>query len=140
MSNIDNLLHRLEKVRPSGKNKWMACCPAHDDRSPSLGIKLLDDGKILINCFAGCAAGDVMAAVGLSLKDLFPDGPIYHYSKGMPDWKVKKYRADLEQECLVWDISQADITKGKPLSPEGIQRAELAASRIIKITEVLSRG
>jgi len=59
MSNVEELLHRLDKVRTSGKSKWMACCPSHQDKSPSLGIKLLDDGKILINCLAGCAAGDV---------------------------------------------------------------------------------
>ncbi len=138
---VENLLARLEKVRSCGNGKWMACCPAHQDRNPSLGIKLLDDGKILINCLSGgCAAGDVMAAVGLSLKDLFPDGPIYHRSQGMPDWKVKKYQAALEEEQLVWDISQADIEKGNPLTPEGMQRARLAASRIFQITEVLSHG
>ncbi len=140
MSNVEELLHRLDKVRTSGNGKWMACCPAHQDKSPSLGIKLLDDGKVLINCLAGCAACDVMAAVGLSLKDLFPDDPIYHHSKGTPSWKIKKYQKALEEEHLVWDISQADIAKGKPLTPEGIKRAKFAASRIFQINEVLSNG
>ncbi len=138
MSNVEALLHRLDKVRTSGNGKWMACCPAHQDRNPSLGIKLLDDGKILINCLSGCSPGDVMAAIGLSLKDLFPDGPISHHSNGMPAWKIKKYQEALEHEQRVWGLSRADIAKGKLLSPEDMKRAKKAASRIFQITEVLS--
>lgn len=40
----------------------MVRCPAHDDRSPSLSIA---DGetKLLVHCFAGCNARDVLAAL-----------------------------------------------------------------------------
>lgn len=69
----ETLLSRLESVR--GKfPRWMAKCPAHSDKSPSLSITAKDDGRVLIHCHAGCGAADVMAAVGLSLSDLFPDG------------------------------------------------------------------
>jgi DNA primase len=40
----------------------MACCPAHDDRNPSLSIREAD-GKILLHCHAGCSQGDVIAAL-----------------------------------------------------------------------------
>lgn len=73
MSPVDILLSRLEKFRGSSP-KWMACCPAHDDKSPSLSIRAMDDGRVLIHCHAGCSPSDVMIAVGLSLSDLFPDG------------------------------------------------------------------
>jgi putative DNA primase/helicase len=33
---------------------WMACCPAHDDRKPSLSIYDADEGKVLERCHAGC--------------------------------------------------------------------------------------
>ena len=33
---------------------WMARCPAHDDREPSLSLRVADDGKLLIRCHAGC--------------------------------------------------------------------------------------
>lgn len=33
---------------------WMAPCPAHEDKSPSLSIRDTDDGKILVHCHAGC--------------------------------------------------------------------------------------
>lgn len=72
MTPTDRLLLRLESVK--GKSpKWMAKCPAHSDSGPSLSIKSLDDGRVLIHCFAGCSAPDVMAALGMSLSDLFPE-------------------------------------------------------------------
>ncbi len=33
---------------------WMARCPAHDDRKPSLSIREGDHGKVLVCCHAGC--------------------------------------------------------------------------------------
>jgi putative DNA primase/helicase len=33
---------------------WMARCPAHDDRTPSLSIRVADDNKVLVRCHAGC--------------------------------------------------------------------------------------
>lgn len=47
------LLSRLKRVRPSGDG-WMARCPAHDDREPSLSIAIGKDGKVLLHCHAGC--------------------------------------------------------------------------------------
>lgn len=42
---------------------WMACCPVHEDRSPSLSISAGNDGKILVRCHAGCDQCDVIAAL-----------------------------------------------------------------------------
>ena len=78
----DVLLARLDKVKQTGDKKWMACCSAHDDRTPSLAVQELDDGRVLVKCFAGCGAADVMAAVGLSLSDLFADGAVAQQLKG----------------------------------------------------------
>lgn len=33
---------------------WMAKCPAHDDRSPSLSLRDADNNKVLVYCHAGC--------------------------------------------------------------------------------------
>ena len=41
---------------------WMARCPAHDDREPSLSIRD-KDGKVLVRCHAGCDQGRVIAAL-----------------------------------------------------------------------------
>jgi 5S rRNA maturation endonuclease (ribonuclease M5) len=50
-----------------------ARCPAHEDRSPSLSVNEGNDGRAVINCHAGCEPGAVLAALGLTLADLFPD-------------------------------------------------------------------
>jgi putative DNA primase/helicase len=39
------------------------CCPAHDDRDPSLSIRDADDGKVLVRCHAGCDQQKVIAAL-----------------------------------------------------------------------------
>ena len=71
MYHIEELLTKLDRVRGSG-SQYMACCPAHDDRSPSLAIKEVD-GKILMNCMAGCNIQEITSAMGIQLKDLFAD-------------------------------------------------------------------
>ena len=67
MEPVELLLSRLEHVRANRNGTWVARCPAHDDRSPSLSIATGDDGKVLLHCFAGCGAVDVVEAVGLEL-------------------------------------------------------------------------
>lgn len=74
---LDIFLSRLQKVRKNG-NDYVACCPAHEDKSPSLTIAEKEDGRILVHCFAGCSADEVVGAVGLELKDLMPETPLYH--------------------------------------------------------------
>ena len=66
------LLEHLDGVRPNGANRWTARCPAHEDRSSSLSIREADDGRVLLHCFAACSTIDVLAAVGLMLRDLYP--------------------------------------------------------------------
>lgn len=66
----DILLSRLNGVRQTGPGRWLARCPAHDDRSPSLSIREVD-GRVLLHDFGGCDTGAVLAAVGLRMGDLF---------------------------------------------------------------------
>jgi putative DNA primase/helicase len=42
---------------------WMARCPVHDDRSPSLSISAGRDGKLLVCCHAGCEQRDLIAVL-----------------------------------------------------------------------------
>lgn len=59
------------------KKGWDVCCPAHADTHPSLGIMEGDEGRIVLNCFAGCAPIAICAALGLTLGDLFQDRPLH---------------------------------------------------------------
>jgi len=70
--NLDKVLIILERVKRSGKG-WVARCPAHEDRHPSLSVGVGDDGRVLLHCYAGCDVQAVVAALGLQMADLYPD-------------------------------------------------------------------
>ncbi|NQW09429.1 MAG: toprim domain-containing protein [Alphaproteobacteria bacterium] len=42
---------------------WIARCPAHEDRTPSLSIRESDDGTLLVHCHAGCDQVRVIATL-----------------------------------------------------------------------------
>lgn len=65
------LLSRLDEVRVVSGG-WMAPCPAHEDRKPSLSISERD-GKTLLKCHAGCETPAIVEALGLKMADLFAD-------------------------------------------------------------------
>lgn len=70
-SPLQNVLARLEGVRPVGENQHEARCPNHDDRTASLSVTSGDDGRVLLHCHAGCPVDAVVSSAGLTLKDLF---------------------------------------------------------------------
>lgn len=49
---------------------WMACCPVHDDRNPSLSVSEGKDGRALLKCFAGCSTESILKALGMTNGDL----------------------------------------------------------------------
>lgn len=72
MSPAERVLNAATSVHRSGPGRWSAICPAHPDRRPSLSIRELDDGRVLLHCFGGCAVDEVVAALGLEFADLYP--------------------------------------------------------------------
>jgi hypothetical protein len=70
--NIDDVISRLQQVKRSGTG-YMARCPAHEDKDPSLSVDSGTDGRVLINCHAGCSPDAIVRALGLELRDLFTD-------------------------------------------------------------------
>src|SRR2546425_8621051 len=71
---LETVMARLKGVRKS-LHGWVACCPAHSDREPSLSIGLGDEGQVLLNCFAGCSLDMIVEAMGITVADLFPTAP-----------------------------------------------------------------
>src|SRR5262245_47175971 len=69
--NISWLLTQLDQPRET-RDGWMACCPAHDDLDPSLSMRMTDDGVILLHCHAGCEFEEIVEALGIEARDLFP--------------------------------------------------------------------
>ncbi len=126
----DNLLQHLRKIKRTKPNHWLACCPAHDDKSPSMSVRELDDGRVLIHCFAGCSVAEILSAVGLTFSDLFPENENQH---GKPERRpfpaVDVLRAIAFESMLVL-IAAADLLAGHPFSDTDRTRLELAVSRI----------
>ena len=138
MTPVEVLLSRLQKVK--GRNgSWTACCPAHNDKGPSLAIREADDGRILLHCFAGGETLNVVQAVGMDMTDLFPpdnkrrDYPV----EGKPRMKPAFYASDLIRilafEALVVSICASDLRKGRKLSDEDNERLKVAQQRIEEV-------
>ena len=133
--NADTLLNRLERVRETAPGQWLACCPAHEDRSPSLSIKQTDD-RLLVYCFAGCPADDVMAAVGLRLADLFDRPQGHHLPPLTPHKRRRNGQAfealqSLRVEALVVLIAADRMAAGQRLGWRDTDRLHDAFERIL---------
>ena len=141
MTPVELMLSRLQKVK--GRNgSWTACCPAHEDRSPSLAIRQLDDGRILMHCFADCSIQSIVSAVGMDVTDLFPpDEKRQFYTDPMKPVKVAFYATDLMRiiqfESTILQIAAFDVSEGKSLSDTDRKRVRLAHERI---TEAMRYG
>ena len=125
------LVERLEGVRSTGPHRWIAKCPAHDDRSPSLAVKEADDGTVLVKCFGGCGATEVVSALGLSLKDLFPERPSDHRHKPSRAWfDARDVLACLSSEGQILAFAANDIAMGRAFSSEDADRVAKASGRL----------
>ncbi len=129
------LLDRLQRVRPVGKGRWVASCPAHEDRSPSLSIRELDDGRLLLHDFGGCSVGDVVAAVGLQLSDLFPPeirAPNEPRKPQRPGhWHAAREALHtLRTEVLIVALAAERVLRGEALSDVDRDRVIRAAALI----------
>lgn len=64
-------------------------CPAHDDKTPSLSVKLsMDETQVLLHCFGGCETSNVLSSIGLNLSDTYlynkPHDSGYCQTYGVP--------------------------------------------------------
>lgn len=135
----DPLLSRLQKVQRRGEGRWIACCPAHADKHPSMTVAEASDGRILIHCFAGCDAGDILGAVGLSFDALFPDKPAFKgevYSRGPMRVSAADALACVAWECVVVAQSVSEFRQGHALTEADYKRLDVAIKRITEAKEL----
>ena len=139
-------LVKILNGKPSNKG-YIACCPAHDDKNPSLSINE-DNGKILLKCWAGCSSESIVNAIGIEMKDLFPES--YLTCVQRREYKKTKNISDLwdalNHELRVLIIIVGNRVRGeilskdrgftkcrqdfKQLPPEFWERELLAARRV----------
>lgn len=131
---VDTIVAGLDGVRRTGDRRYVARCPAHDDRSPSLSVRDAGGGRTLLHCFAGSATADVLAALGLKWTDLYPLSS-HDPSKRRQFRRERVANADdalrcLSHESLIVSLVAGDIADGKEISSKDRERLVLAASRI----------
>lgn len=117
---LDKVLNRLDKVKSAGADKWKACCPAHDDKHPSLAISETSEGVVLLKCWAGCTTKEIVSAIGLELRDLFP---------GDKQPRRGPSKAAIEHERMVFRIGQSLQQQGS-LAGDDLVRFNLAKQRL----------
>jgi hypothetical protein len=134
---LENLLNRLESVRPCGEGYRADCPNGHRSRG-NLSIKQCDDGRILIHCFSGCSLNEILDATGLRIADIMPERINY---KSSPQ-QVKKWRQDATHrdwaefakdfghECLIVYVAGLQLCNNEPLNSEEMDRLKLALKRI----------
>lgn len=134
---IEAFLSRLSQVRKTGPENWIACCPAHRDKRPSMTIREVEDGRILVHCFAGCSFEEIANASGAGMDEFFPEKPLYHRAKPLR----RPFPAADVLECLSFEASvlyfaASDMAQGKPLPEPDRERMNLAARRIREAVEI----
>ena len=123
MTPAERVIVHLNGVRATGDGRWLALCPAHEDRSPSLSVKETEDGTVLIHCFAGCGAADVMHTIGLELSDLFTNKPPERgpNRKGQRGISAQEKLQILEPVSWLVLVAAEHVTQGRTLSDDDRQ-------------------
>ena len=125
---IDELLDKLEKVRPTGRSKWVACCPVHGDKNPSMSVAK-KDGRVLCHCFS-CGANGLEVAKALGLP------PSVLFEKPLEQGYIpKRVYEEAEIDRLVIAGAEQMRKQGKPLSYKDFKRERLAKARLEVLKE-----
>lgn len=145
---VQRFLDRLEGVRKVGAG-WLARCPAHEDRRPSLSVAAGDDGRVLLSCHGGCPAASVVAAVGLELGDLFPRRlDTGHLSPAQRRSVTIETRTARTQAALnaalpmiaLIEVVAGLIVAGEPLAEADVVRVRDAHQRLHELRLQVQRG
>jgi len=125
----DLLTQRVDQLKelPPGRyrRKWQCRCPAHDDKTPSMGIAEVDDGRILVHCFSGCSPLAIVESLGLELKDMFP------YTENFkPLWKDRDMRKAVTTDDYFVAVVEGAIKNGERVSIEDRRKFLSAKKRI----------
>jgi hypothetical protein len=129
---IEDFLSRLQKVKKTGPNNWLACCPAHDDKNPSLTVATGDNGGIVVKCFPGCSFEEIISSLGLQAHELMPERPEgREFVRGMKrPFPAADVLVAVEQECLTALVAAYNLANGIELDQKDRDRLLVAYHRI----------
>lgn len=138
---IDSVLTKLDGLKRTGQDRWIARCPAHEDKTASLSVRHLDDGRTLIHCFAGCDNHSILQAINLDFDDLFPDGGKgQHFKPERRPFSAADVLRCIAFEALVVVCAESALLTGEPLSQIDRERLSLASARIRQAVEGTGYG
>ena len=135
MSAIDKLLSRLHRVKRTGPGRWIASSPTREDRHPSLAIRELDDGRLLLHDFGGDDVASILGAVGLDLSDLFSAKPGAAQPIRRP-FSASDVLALVAIETSVAVVVCSDVLRNRTVSELDFNRLLTAAQRLGDAAEV----
>lgn len=133
----------LRGERRSGGGLRFDCSVGHSSRG-TLSVREGEDGTLYLHCFAGCTPAEVLAPLGLTLADLFPERilpatpeqrRLARQAMRESDWRAAL--AVLEREAAVVEIAGHHLAGGLSLSADDLQRLAAAVERIADARAVL---
>ena len=135
---LERITSLLDGVFHQQNGQVRAICPSHDSkhRSKTLALKETDEGGVVLHCFAGCSAPEILGALGLELKDLFPE-PI-NSPPGRPFTKKAAFSPREALQILAFEVTLAsafigDVINHRDISKEDWNRFLIARDRITKV-------
>lgn len=134
-----DFISRLDKVRETSRGNWIARCPAHNDKNPSLTIREMDDGKVLLHCFAECEPHEILSAVGLDFDAVFPQRATHHRQRRRrAPFNPHDMLECLAGEAMIVAIASSNIRQGVVLSDADHERMHIATRRLDQARELIN--
>lgn len=135
--------HTGHRCRRTGMG-YIARCPAHQDKNPSLSLSENSQGKILLNCFAGCSAQAICEAIGVSIKDLFNEPPsnipakslrteyLYQNKEGLTVYKKIRIEPGKNGKTKDFYFERLDDCGNKISNMDGVERILYQLPKVLK--------
>lgn len=136
MTPAEKVLERATGVRRTGEGRWIFKSPNRTDRTASVSMRELPDGKVLLHDFGGDDVATVLCGLGLEMEDLFPDRlePTPAPRRRSLIAPADALRIAAEEVALV-AVAAANVSHGVQLTDADLQRVLAAAGRLRVIAE-----
>lgn len=143
MRPAENLISRLRRVKRTGPDRWVASCPTRDDKHPSMTVRELPDGRVLLHDFGGDDVQDILACLGMEMSDLFPPrmdapGPGKPHRERRPFDPLDVLHL-LDFEVVIVLRLGVGMVRGEVPADADVKRLQIAVDRITDARRLYAR-